>query len=160
MKAIYFFAALWASVSFASLLLVRAQAVSASGGAEGKAASAKETAVAAKDPNEPKVNDVSAFMRLKLRHSQQVLEGVALEDFDLIAKNAQQLSLLAQDENWRVYQTLEYRQHSAEFGRIADQLTKAARDKNVDGATLAYMQLTMSCVNCHKYTRSMGQAGQ
>lgn len=106
----------------------------------------------------PKPNDVSAFMRLKLNHSQKVLEGVALEDFELIAKNAQQMGLLAQDENWQVLQTPEYRHHSADFQRIAADLTKAAQAKNLDGAAFAYVQLTMSCVNCHKYTRGVRMA--
>ena len=107
---------------------------------------------------QPKPNDVGALMKLKLKHSQNILEGVAVEDFDLIAKNSQQLSLLAQDVNWRVFQTPEYRHHSADFQRIADNLTKAAKDRNGDAAALAYVQLTMSCVNCHKYVRGVRMA--
>ncbi len=94
-------------------------------------------------------------MQLKLKHAQKVLEGVALEDFDAIAQNAETLGLLAQDENWQVYQTLEYRQWSADFQRIANELAKSAKRKNIDEATLAYLQLTMCCVNCHKHTRSI-----
>jgi len=107
------------------------------------------------DPNAPRPNDVSAFMRVKLNLSQKVLEGIATEDFGLIAKSAQQLGLMAQDENWKVYQTPEYRTHSAEFQRIAANLTKAGQDKNVDSSALAYIQLTMTCVNCHKHTRTI-----
>ncbi len=97
-------------------------------------------------------------MQLKLKHAQKVLEGVATEDFDMIAKNSQKMSLLAQDANWRVFQTPEYRHHSADFQRISDSLTKAAKDKNGDAAALAYVQLTMSCVNCHKYVRGVRMA--
>ncbi len=103
----------------------------------------------------PKPDNVAAFMQLKLTHAQKVLEGIALEDFDEIAKHSQAMGLLAQDENWRVYQTPEYREHSADFQRTAAKLTKAALDKNLDGAALAYLQLTMGCVNCHKYTRGV-----
>ena len=108
--------------------------------------------------DQPKPNDVGALMKLKLKHSQSILAGVAVEDFDLIAKNSQQLALLAQDANWRVFQTPEYRHHSADFQRIADNLTKAAKDRNGDAAALAYVQLTMSCVNCHKYVRGVRMA--
>jgi cytochrome c556 len=97
-------------------------------------------------------------MRLKLEHSQKVLEGLTLEDFELAAKHAQQIALLTEDETWRVYQTLEYRHHSAEFQRIANDLTKQAQKKNLDGAALAYVQMTMSCVNCHKYVRGIRTA--
>lgn len=103
-------------------------------------------------------DDVSAFMRLKLTHAQQVLEGITLEDYDMIAKHSQQMSLLSQDSNWMVYQTPQYRHFSADFRRIADALTAEARDRNLDGAALAYVQLTMSCVNCHKYTRGIKMA--
>jgi hypothetical protein len=99
-------------------------------------------------------NEVGAFMRMKLEHSQKVLEGVALEDFALIERSSQQLSLLSQAANWQVLQTPDYLQHSLDFRRSADALTKAARDKNLDGAALAYVQMTMNCVNCHKYVRT------
>lgn len=110
---------------------------------------------AATAANEVKPNDVSGPMQLKLRYAQKVLEGLAIEDFDQVAKNAQMLGLLAQDENWQVYQTPEYRQHSADFQRRADELAKAAKGKNIDGAAIKYLELTMCCVNCHKYTRDI-----
>src|SRR5688572_646307 len=71
-------------------------------------------------------NNVGPFMRMKLDHSQKVLEGIALEDFALIERNSQQLSLLSQAANWQVLQTPDYLQHSLDFRRSADALTKAA----------------------------------
>ena len=47
-------------------------------------------------------NQSAAFMRLKLDHSQKVLEGLTLEDFELMAKHAQQIALLTEDETWLV----------------------------------------------------------
>ena len=32
-------------------------------------------------------------------------------------------------------------------------MVKAAKDNNVDAATVAYFQMTVSCVTCHKYLR-------
>ncbi len=92
-------------------------------------------------------------MQLKLEHSQKVLEGIVMEDFGMIAKHAQQLALLTQDENWQVLQTREYRRHSDDFVRIAERLKEAAQEKNVDGAALDYVQLTLNCVECHKHVR-------
>jgi hypothetical protein len=96
-----------------------------------------------------------AFMRAKLEHSQKVLEGLALEDFDTIAKNAQAMSLLSLAASWQVLQTPEYAQQSLEFRRSADAITAAAKKKNLDGAALAYVEMTMKCVNCHKYVRGV-----
>ena len=103
--------------------------------------------------SEPPKNQVKGFMRLKLDHSQKLLEGIALEDFDAISQHAQQISLLTQDENWRVLQTMEYRRYSDDFRRSANAVTDAARKKNLDGAVLAYMQMTMQCVQCHRHVR-------
>jgi cytochrome c556 len=103
--------------------------------------------------------DVATFMRLKLAHSQKLLEGIALEDFKLIEKSAQDLSLLSREENWQVFQTPDYLRHSEEFRRAAESVREAAAKKNVDGAALGYVGLTLSCVNCHKYVRDVRMAG-
>lgn len=99
------------------------------------------------------VADNQEFMRAKLDHSKRVLEGLAVEDFDMIAKDAQELSLLSLAASWQVIDTMEYQQQSAEFRRAADAVTEAARKKNLDGAALAYVEMTLKCVNCHKYVR-------
>jgi len=103
-------------------------------------------------------DNVRVFMRAKLNHAQRVLEGLAIEDYDAIAKSSQQLSLLSNAAQWQVFQTPEYVRRSAEFRDAADALTKSARDKNLDGAALNYVKLTMRCVECHKYVRTVGQA--
>src|SRR5215213_4692701 len=105
-------------------------------------------------------NDVRQFMRKKLDHSQKLLEAVAVEDFDAIAKESQQLSLLSQEASWKVLQTEDYVQHSKEFRRAADAITQAASKKNIDGAALAYVYLTMKFVNCHLYVRGVRIADQ
>ena len=96
---------------------------------------------------------VAAFMRAKLDHSRLVLEGLAVEDFDLIERGAQNLALASQDSSWQVLQTEDYVRHSAEFRRACDGLRAAAGAKNLDGAALAWMEVTMKCVQCHKYIR-------
>jgi len=101
----------------------------------------------------PRPDQVAAFMRAKLAHSQDVLEGLAVEDFDLIDKGAQRLSLASEDASWQVLQTEDYARQSAEFRRSCDSLRKAAKARNLDGAALAWMEVTMKCVQCHKYVR-------
>ena len=100
-------------------------------------------------------SQVREIMRQKLEHAQKVLEGVAVEDFKSIAENAQAMALLAQAASWQVYQTPEYAQHTTEFRRACDELARMARAKNLDGSALAYVDLTMKCVNCHKYVRGV-----
>jgi hypothetical protein len=93
------------------------------------------------------------IMQRKLDHSKAILEGLALEDYEAIAKNAQALSLLSLESTWNVVSTQEYLQHSQDFRRAIKQIIEAAHEKNVDQATLGYVDLTMRCVACHKYLR-------
>ena len=96
---------------------------------------------------------VAAFMRAKLGHAQNVLEGLAVEDFDLIDKGAQDLALASQAASWQVLQTEDYARHSDEFRRSCNALRTAAKARNLDGAALAWMEVTMKCIQCHKYVR-------
>lgn len=102
-------------------------------------------------------DQVAVFMRAKLAHSQNVLEGLALEDYDLIARGAHDLALASQASSWQVLQTEDYARQSAEFRRSCDALRTAAKAKNLDGAALAWMEVTMKCVQCHKYVRDAGR---
>lgn len=103
----------------------------------------------------PRPNQVQPFMQAKLHRSQHLLEGIALGDLELVAKNSQALSLLAEEANWRVLQTPEYLRYSSDFRHAADAITDAARAKNLDGATLGYVQLTMTCIKCHNHVRDV-----
>ncbi len=95
----------------------------------------------------------STFMRLKLEPAKGALEGIALADFDMIAKHANSIRNLMLDESWMVVQSEDYRRQSNEFRTIVEQLQKAAEQKNVDRATLAYVQMTIRCVQCHESLR-------
>jgi len=97
-------------------------------------------------------------MRFKLEYAQKVLEGIALEDYQLIAFNAEKLKALGQSAGWNYRQTAEYQRHTSDFIRQAEALSKAAERRNIDAATVAYFQLTASCVSCHRHLRGNEQA--
>jgi cytochrome c556 len=102
----------------------------------------------------------SEFMRQKLEFSKNVLEGLSLEQYPTIEKNAKALKLLSQAAEWEVPtipNATDYVALTTEFQRYADELIKNARHQNIDGATLAYLKLTMNCVQCHKYVRFASQ---
>lgn len=98
-------------------------------------------------------DQVADFMRAKLAHATNVLEGLAVEDYDMLAKAAQDLALASQASSWQVLQTDEYARQSSDFRRACITLRDAAKAKNLDAATLAWMDVTMSCVQCHRYVR-------
>ena len=88
-------------------------------------------------------------MREKLELAQRVLEGLATEDYDLIITKGTRLSAMSKEADWRVFENPDYDQQSVTFRRHV----KAAKDKNLDDATLDDVRVTMSCVDCHKLVR-------
>ncbi|MGD0043067.1 MAG: hypothetical protein ABSE84_22125 [Isosphaeraceae bacterium] len=102
----------------------------------------------------------SEYMRRKLEFSKNVLEGLSLEQYPMIEKNAKALKVLSQAAEWEVPMipnATDYVALTSEFQRNTDDLVKAAKQGNIDGATLAYVKLTMNCVQCHKYVRFASQ---
>jgi len=94
----------------------------------------------------------------KLKSSQNLLEGLALSDFDNITRNADNLIHLSNMAEWKVISTPQFEVQSNEFRRAAESIIQKSREKNIDGVTLAYFELTMSCVHCHKYVRDVRSA--
>jgi hypothetical protein len=97
----------------------------------------------------------STLMRKKLECSQKVLEGIALNDFDKIARNGEELIQLSKQAEFKVLKTPQYEVNSNDFRRNAEALVTAAKAKNGDAAALAYVDLTLSCVKCHKHVREV-----
>ncbi len=96
---------------------------------------------------------VSRLMRQKLSHSQKVLEGVATGDCKMIADNAEELIAISKEAEWRVLKTPSYEIHSDDFRRAAEDLVKTAKNRNLDATAINYVDLTLTCVKCHKYVR-------
>jgi hypothetical protein len=103
---------------------------------------------------------VRRFMHGKLDLSQNALEGIVTEDFDQILRSAQGLRVMSLNTMWYMYETPEYIEHSSDFLRIVTGLMETAEKKNLDGAAVRYVELTLNCVNCHKHVRSVGVDGR
>lgn len=93
------------------------------------------------------------LMRRKLDAARKVLEGVALEDFETIGKGARELKEISANSAWNVFPDSDYVHYSRDFRATCDELERQARDRNLDGAALSYVRLTMTCVQCHKFVR-------
>lgn len=109
--------------------------------------------VVAEDREGGSADQVADFMRAKLAHSSAVLEGLAVEDYEMMAKAAQDLALASQASSWQVLQTEEYARQSGDFRRSCLTLRDAAKAKNLDAAALAWVDVTLKCVQCHRYVR-------
>ena len=98
-------------------------------------------------------SNLHPLMQLKLEKSKQILEGLTLEDFEKIGRNARSLRLLSTESGWNVIQTEEYATQSRDFHRTCDLIAEAAQEKDISRATLGYVAMTVRCVECHAYMR-------
>lgn len=92
-------------------------------------------------------------MERKLLHAQKMLEGLAMKDFDKIDKGAEGLMECLKEATWRINDTDKYLLYSNEFLRNIEGMQKAAKKKNIDAATLSYVEMTFTCVKCHEHLR-------
>ncbi len=106
----------------------------------------------AAQPKQPPV------MVRKLTHAQKVLEALAREDYDLLRTHADGLAACVKDATWRINDSEQYLMFSNDFAREAASLQKAAKDRRGDAATLAFIDMTLTCVKCHRYLRDEGIA--
>lgn len=108
--------------------------------------------------SQPKLSAKQIVMQKKLVQAQKLLEGLAMGDFDKITASANELAELRKDAAWMVSKSRDYEVFSVEFSRQIEAAKRAAKNKNVDAAALAYVDMTLTCVKCHKYVREEGIA--
>ncbi len=106
-----------------------------------------------KSPPKERSETTVKLMAEKLKNSQLVLEGLATNNFEKIGNGGQELMRISKAAEWTVYKTPEYEMHTNSFRRAVETLIQKAKAKNIDGATLAYVDMTFSCVKCHQHTR-------
>jgi hypothetical protein len=95
----------------------------------------------------------SFWMQKKLEYSKNILGGIATADFDRIVESGEALRRLSTIEGFIRRQMPGYGTQLQIFQDSADEIIRQANKDNVDGAALAFTQLTISCVNCHKKLR-------
>lgn len=117
------------------------------------AADKKQSTKKGLEKNVRKQTPVQVFMQSKLEDNTTILEGLMTNQFEQIVTASEHLSLMSTATEWHVIQGPIYKQHSEEFRRSVSELKKAAAKENLDGAALAYMHMTMTCINCHKFVR-------
>ncbi len=106
--------------------------------------------------SEPSKEDKAKLHTLMLRKldcAKNLLEAITKRDHKTVKKNADTLVEITKDPAWKALSTEEYQTFTDDFRHNAEMLAKNAKDENYDGASLTYVELTMSCLNCHKYMR-------
>ena len=92
-----------------------------------------------------------AFMRGKLASNQKIVEGLSTRNFGLITEGTEEIRALVKGQHWFVLRTPEYQGFSGEMQLAAGRLAQAATEHNIEAAALSYLDLTLNCLDCHRY---------
>jgi cytochrome c556 len=102
--------------------------------------------------------EVEALMKKKLTESQKLLAGIAMGDFDSVAKHAEALLEVSKKAEWKVLATPLYVIYSNQFQNNVEEMIKSAKKRNIDSTALSYVEVTLTCVKCHKHVREKRMA--
>ena len=69
-------------------------------------------------------------------------------------------SLIARAASWHMVDTPEYKRYSKNFEEATADLTEHAKAKKLEAATMDYVRLTISCVQCHEHIRDVAAKGK
>ncbi|MGB7329228.1 MAG: hypothetical protein WBD31_30380 [Rubripirellula sp.] len=104
-------------------------------------------------PVESDETPLDFWMQKKLGYSSEILKGLALGDFDLVESSARHLRVLNRIEGFVRSRNPDYRTNINLFERSTNEVIRQAKAENIEGVTLAYHQMTLSCVRCHQTLR-------
>jgi hypothetical protein len=110
-------------------------------------------ALLAQDAPRPPHPVAQGFMRQKLNFSQNILEGIVLEKYDLVITNATLLRNMNMTNAFLALRNPDYMVDITNFQQKVDILLSAAKERNLENSTAAYTQMTGSCIACHKQFR-------
>jgi hypothetical protein len=65
------------------------------------------------------------------------------------------LRLISRASSWYVLDSEEYDRYSKDFQEQAADLERHAKARNLDAATLDYVRISLTCVQCHKHVRAV-----
>jgi hypothetical protein len=102
---------------------------------------------------------VKTVMRDKLGHTQKILEAVVTSDWAGLEAQTQQLEQLTKDPRWTVLRYPEYAKYSAAFVEAVQVLHAAAVRRDLEQTPKAYTDVTLQCVECHRYLARARVAG-
>ena len=122
---------------------------------EPKATDAAARAPTKNDKAENEKKPVSFWMEKKLEYTQDILRGLATGDLELVEEKSEQMRVVSRIEGWVRNRKPGYRAQFQAFRFANAEILRNAEADNLDGATIAFQQLTISCVSCHKILRDV-----
>ncbi len=97
---------------------------------------------------------VESLMKAKAGYAHRLLDAVVLGELETVRDQAFRLKAIAETADWSVIDTPEYVRESDAFIRATERLQQSASSGNHDRVADAYVEITRSCVRCHRYMSS------
>lgn len=93
------------------------------------------------------------WMDVKLEESQKIFAALAEANFETLVDSAKKLTTLAEMEGFVRNRYPGYKTHLRSYQFALGEIQQQAERESIEGVTLGFQQLTLSCVNCHKQLR-------
>jgi hypothetical protein len=94
------------------------------------------------------------LMRDKLVQMNRILEGITLDNFELVQESAETIGMISQATSWHVVNpTPQYQRISKNFQEQATDLERHAKERNVEAVTLDLIRMNLTCTQCHQRMR-------
>ena len=97
---------------------------------------------------------VQSLMKAKAGYAHRLLDAVVLGELETVGDQAFRLKAIAETADWSVIDTPEYVRESDAFIRATERLQQSVASGNHQAVADAYVEVTLSCVRCHRYMSS------
>lgn len=93
------------------------------------------------------------LMQQKLKHAQDLLSSLSIGDYDRMITHSRELQRISLEARWSQPHSPAYADYGEDFRSALERIATAAEKQNIDGAALNYVQVVLTCVQCHKVVR-------
>ena len=111
------------------------------------------TSIQAREKDAVQAQGPNTLMQQKLDHAQKLLSALSLADYDEMIAHSRELQRISLEANWNIPPSSGSTGFGYDFRNALDRLVTSAEKRNIDGAALNYVQVVLTCVECHKVVR-------
>ena len=97
-----------------------------------------------------------AIMWKKMALAHDLLDALAVNNYDAIEQSADALTLLSEQSDWFIHDTPSYSALSERFRGSTRALAEAAQQRNQMLVSETYFSMVRECLACHRYLRTEG----
>ena len=101
-----------------------------------------------------------SLMRQKLERAQDLLGALAIGDFDRMISNSKELQRISLEARWSQPHSPAYAAYGDDFRAALGRIITAAEKQNIDAASINYVQVVLTCIQCHEVVREGQELAQ